>query len=134
MVGLLAGCANEADQEVDLENAHIIDVRSRLHWAFSHIDGARHVQWDCIYLGAQVLGIAEDDSIVLYGENESLVSRAEGSLRNMSYNRVLNAGSMGQAQALLGRSIVQPEQTAPDALEQAIIARCEERFDGLPGL
>lgn len=120
--------------DFDLSNAHIIDTRERPQWAIRHVEGARHIDWDCIVLGMQELGIGESEPIVLYGSSASAAGRAETSLRNMDYVKVRNAGSLDQAAELLGRPIVRPEVTAPDADEEAIHAGCAERREIRGGL
>ena len=131
---LLTACDTEPDRDFDLTEAHIIDTRERYQWVVRHVEGARHIDWDCIVLGMQVLGIDEDEPIVIYGVSSSAASRAETSLRNMDYRLVRNAGSVQEAAELLGRPIVQADDTGPDAEDLAIEEACEERREIRHGL
>lgn len=128
----LVGCADEPVTDFDTTNAHIIDTRQRLHWSFAHIEGSRHVDWDCIVIGMQQLGIGEEEPIVLYDQTESQAKRAEVSLRNMGYQYVRNAGGLQDAQALLDRPIVSPENTEPTEDELAIMEECNQRRSQRP--
>lgn len=124
---VMVGCEDEPNIDFDLTDAHVIDTRQRLHWGFAHVEGARHIDWDCIVIGMRHLGIEEHEPIVIYDQNESLARRAEVSLRNMSYLYVRNAGGLQDVQQLLDRPIVSPEDSTPTEVEQAIMAECEER-------
>lgn len=134
VVALISACAGEPNQDFDLTDAHLIDTRERFQWAVRHVEGARHIDWDCIVLGVQYLGIGEDEPIVVYGTSSTAAGRAETSLRNMDYQLVRNAGSVQEAADLLDRSIVSAADTEPDADDLAIQAACEERREIRQGL
>lgn len=123
----MTGCVEDPVTDFDTSDAHIIDTRQRLHWSFEHIEGARHIAWDCIVVGVQQLGIGEEEPIVIYDQTESRAKRAEVSLRNMGYQYVKNAGSVEDAQALLDRPMVTPEDTEPSDDEKAIMEECTQR-------
>lgn len=123
----LTACGEEHRPDFDLSEALIIDTRERSQWAIHHVMGSRHVDWDCIVLAMEVLQVSEEDPIVIYGSSATGASRAETSLRNMDFQLVRNAGSMQEAAELLERPVVRPDNTEPDALEEAIVEACDER-------
>ena len=82
----------------------VIDVRTEAEWDTGHLEGALHIEWqDILNISSD---IQKDEEIFLYCRSGNRSGKATKILIDAGYINAKNAGSIEDANELLGIKII----------------------------
>ena len=87
------------------EGALLVDVRTPEEFSSGHYPGAINISHDNINKGLETLGVASDDTIILYCRSGNRSGQAETALRTAGFDNAHNAGGLT---ALLAATEAEP--------------------------
>lgn len=76
------------------EGALLVDVRTPEEFSSGHYPGAINIPHDNINKGLETLGVASDDTIILYCRSGNRSGQAETALRTAGFVNAHNAGGL----------------------------------------
>ena len=79
-------------------------MRTPEEFASGHIEGAHNIPYESIEAGVAALGLAKDTPIYLYCRSGRRSGIASEALEKKGFTRLVNAGGLEGARALLGKS------------------------------
>ena len=84
----------------------IIDVRTLEEWNSGHLASAQHLELQLVADSIEQLAPDKDQQLSLYCRSGNRSGQAKTLIEAMGYTNVTNAGSVGDASALLNEVIV----------------------------
>ncbi|MEW6971262.1 rhodanese-like domain-containing protein [Trueperella pyogenes] len=108
LLGLTACSGGSSKAAAGFANAVIIDVRTQAEYDAGHLEGARLLDWNSGQFASAVGELDKSGEYVLYCRSGNRAGQARALLEREGFTNVTNLGSLEQAAASTGKSVVKP--------------------------